>query len=279
MSTLPIQNVLSEISEMEHEQAQKLLSDLHIEFPFLASKVVPLAHGCGDDIRNALVNLGHDHVLVDQFTNEYFFRTEYRVSIINAIDDPERRRFNLDGSVSDSKVSERDLYALAFVRKVYLDANISPAAKAYCRKEQGKVLGKKEKLKSHTRELCQLGFSHLFILSKLGKKVDSYLVSCDLSSFKDIDVDSARKLGSHSSQYSKKKIRGIQDKLMGQGVPVQLINLASGDYQDYIYSRLFSHPKQRKQKKSKKSKTSNDRRTRNGGVSNAGNRKRASEVA
>lgn len=264
---------------MEHDQSQKLLSDLHIKFPFLASKVVPLAHGCGDDIRSALVKLGHDHKLVDQFTNEYFFRTEYRVSIINAIDDPERRRFNLDGSVSDSKVSDRDLYALAFVRKVYLDTNISPAAKSYCRKEQGKVLEKKEKLKSHTRELCHLGFSHAFILSKLGKKVDSFLVSCDLSSFKDIDVESARKLGSQSSQYTKKKIRGIQDKLMGQGVPVQLINLASGDYQDYIYSRLFTHPKQRKLKKSKKNKSSNERRSVKGEVSNTGIRTRASEVA
>ncbi|EJO2025620.1 hypothetical protein NRC85_003797 [Vibrio parahaemolyticus] len=242
---------------MEQEKYQSLLLDLHKAYPFLENGMIPLAIGCGGQMREALQQAGHNKEDASTFVDHYFFSTEYRVALINAIDDPERRRFNLDGSISESVVTDRDLYALAFVRNVYMSESISPKARTYSRKEQGKLRAKKEKLKYHVNKLCQLGFSKEFILSKIGKKAAPYIVDCDWSGFKEEDLNSARMLSNQANRFAKREIRAFQKQMLNKGVPVALINLASGDKQDFIYATIYESANKEHGRKSNKPRRTN----------------------
>lgn len=246
---------------MEQEKYQSLLYDLHKAYPFLENGMIPLAIGCGDQIRETLKLAGHSKEDARTFVDRYFLSSEYRVALINAIDDPDRRRFNLDGSIAKSVVTDRDLYALAFIRNVYMSESISPKARAYSRKEQGKLRAKKEKLKYHVNKLCQLGFSKAFILSKIGNKAAPYIVDCDWSGFKDEDLNSARMLSNQANKFVRREIRAFQRQMLDKGVPVALINLASGDKQDFTYATIYeSSNKEHGMKSSKPRRTNRNRR-------------------
>ncbi len=226
---------------MTHEKYESLLVELHTAYPFLTKGAVPLSLGVGKEIRELLLNAGYSDDDATTFLNEYFSRTEYLVAIINAIDDPNRSRFNLDGTVSDSKVSDRDLLAVAFNRNVYTSDLISKAARTYSRKMQGRSVKEKGLLQYRVKRLCELGFTHAFILKKVGKKAAPYLIECNWSRFKDEDVQMAVKLSAQAEHLSRREIRAFQRNMMDKKAPIALINLASGNNQDYIYATLYEH--------------------------------------
>lgn len=246
---------------MEHKQYQLLLADLNKAFPFLSKGTFPLAIGAGKLMRKALNKAGHSQHLVAEFIDAYFLRTEYRVSLINSIDDPDRTRFNLDGSKSGTVVSERDLYAVAFVKAVYSDPNISKKAKAYSRLQQGQLIAKRQELIKMTHKLCHLGFTSRLIVSKIGNKALPHLVECDWSSFQESDLDGARQIARNVEAYTKKQVRAFQNNMLLKGVPIQLINLASGEQQDYLYSQLFTPSKKKRFQKNHRVNRPNQKQT------------------
>lgn len=209
---------------------EKNINILH----FLSSKfhVFNLNRPIITGVRNILLTelASFDQTDVHHFLDSYFSTAQYRLSLLNSLDD-NRNRYNLDGSPSAEKVSMDAIRYVAhshLVRKQF--DQLSPTAKTFVAELHYKKRQEQRQQRKLVKQLLTVGFSPDVIVQRLGKT--SIRAIDKVSPIKPDQVQpeylqEADQLRKHCTRLSLKDIKQLQRHLISQSLPLHVVLYAT----------------------------------------------------
>lgn len=188
----------------------------------------PIITGVRDILLTELASF--DQSDAQHFLDSYFSTEEYRLSLLNSLDD-NCNRYNLDGSPSGEKVS---MNAIRYVAHSHLARKhfdqLCPTAQNFVTELQQEKRLAQRKQRKLVKQLLTVGFSPKVIIHRLGKT--SISVVDKVSPIKPIQVQpeylqEAEQLRQHCGRLSTRDIKQLQRHLISQALPLHVVLYAT----------------------------------------------------